>query len=72
MADQADVDAVNDAIIENAQQPARVKFGNREVEQHSLADQIEAANHVASQAATDSSVAHFGLRFTRLVPPGCG
>ncbi len=70
MPDQADVDAVEAAIVANAQQPARVKFGNREVEQHSLADQIDAANHVAATVA--SGTPGFGLRFTRLVPPGCG
>lgn len=72
MPDQADVDAINDAITENAQQPARVKFGNREVEQHSLADQIEAAEHIASQASAANGGAKVGLRFTRLVPPGGG
>lgn len=33
-------------------------------------EQIKAADYVAAQAATGSS--KFGLRFSKLVPPGCG
>ncbi len=73
MATQADVDAVDDAIVANAQQPARVKFGNREVEQHSIDDQIKAAQYAAAQeVAAAGPPGHFGLRFSQLVPPGCG
>lgn len=68
--DQADIDAINDALVENAQRPNRVRFGNREVQQPSLHDQIEAANYAAAQVA--AATPKFGLRFTTLVPPGCG
>jgi hypothetical protein len=70
MPTQAEIDALNDAIVDNAQQPNRVRFGNREVQQNSLADQIDAANHVAAQVASGTSKR--GLLISRLVPPGCG
>ncbi len=35
----------------------------------SIDEQIKAANYTAAQAASTRS---FGLRFTQLVPPGCG
>lgn len=38
----------------------------------SIDEQIKAANYVASQAAASSGGAKFGLRFSKLVPPGCG
>jgi hypothetical protein len=70
MPDQDDIDAINSAIVENAQRPNRTRFGQREVQQHSLGDQVKAAQHIAGSVASDT--AKFGLRFTRLVPPGCG
>lgn len=68
--DEDDLDAINAAIVENAQRPNRTRFGNREVQQPSLKDQIAAAQHAAGTVAATNG--HFGLRFTRLVPPGCG
>ncbi len=61
-------DEIQDAIIENAKGPKRVRGDEGEVEQHDLADQIAAAKHVAgTTAATNASR---GLRFTKLIPPG--
>jgi hypothetical protein len=65
-----DVDDINDAIAENATGPKSVTVDGNNVNQHSLADQIAARNAVAANTA--SSSAKFGLRFTKLVPPGCG
>lgn len=61
-----DQDAIEDAIEENLQQPKRVKFGSREVEQHSLKDQKALLDSVANDDAATTNA--FGLRFTRLIP----
>ena len=65
-----DADAIEDAIEANLAQPKRVKFGQREVEQHSIGDQLKALEAAAGQDA--ATVPGFGLRFTKLIPPSCG
>jgi hypothetical protein len=65
-----DVDDINDAIAENATGPKSVTVDGNNVNQHSIAEQIAARNDVASQSS--ASKGHRGLRFTKLVPPGCG
>lgn len=63
-----DADNVNASIAENAQGVKSSKSDEGEVEQHSLPDQIAAAQHLArASAAKTNSV---GIRFRRLVPPG--
>jgi hypothetical protein len=42
------------------------------VTQVSISDKIKAAQYQAAQEAAASAPGHFGLRFTQLVPPGCG
>lgn len=66
----ADADEITEALATNATGPKRVRVGQQEVEQHSIADQIEAANYTAAQGA--AAQPHFGLRFTKQVPGGCG
>jgi hypothetical protein len=61
---------ISDAIESAAAGPKKVKLGNQEVEQYGIDELVKAANHVAAQTA--ASQAHRGLRFTALVPPGCG
>jgi hypothetical protein len=56
------------SIRENAQQPAKTSVDSVNVEQHSLADQIEADRYLASKQATRSK--RLGLRFTKVIPPG--
>ena len=68
--DSDDVDTLNDALLANAQKPASATVDGNSVSQNSLRDQIAMAHHVAGQVA--ASKAHRGLRFTTLVPPGCG
>jgi hypothetical protein len=63
-----DQDAIETAIEANVDQPRRVRYGSREVEQHSLKEQADLLDRVTP--ATDQP--HFGLRFTKLVSPGCG
>lgn len=66
----SDASDINDALVENAQGPRRSKSDAFEMEQHSLKDQIEAAQFAASQSAAGTNL--FGLRNVKLVPPGCG
>lgn len=61
---------VKDAIDLNARGPKRVQVANQSVEQHSIDDQIKAANFAAGVNAAKKP--HFGLRMTQLVPPGAG
>ena len=65
-----DTDDITTAIAENATGPKSVSVDGSNVQQHSIAEQIAARNDVASQSS--ASKAHRGIRFTRLVPPGCG
>lgn len=67
MPDQDDVDAVNDAIVENSARPNRTRFGNREVQQNSLRDQVEAAKHLAANVQAQSAGR---LIFNKISPPG--
>jgi len=61
-------DDVKDAIEKNAQGPNSAKGDVGQVEQHSLADQIEADHYLASRRA--QSKPHKALRFAKLSPPG--
>ena len=55
-------------IAQNVQSPAKASGDAGSVEQHKLADQIEAARFLASQDAAKKPSR--GLRFNKLVPPG--
>ena len=61
-------DDLKDKIRENAQGPAKVASDAGSVEQHNLADQIEADKYLASKEAAKTKSR--GLRFNKLVPPG--
>lgn len=61
-------DDLEQSIRENAQQPAKTSVDSVNVEQHSLADQIEADRYLASKQASRSK--RLGLRFTKVIPPG--
>ena len=61
-------DDLEQSIRENAQQPAKTSVDSVNVEQHALADQIEADRYLASKQATRSK--RLGLRFTKIIPPG--
>lgn len=66
-----DIDDINNRIAQTASDGiSKVVVRDDEVTVLSIDDQIKAANHVAAQSA--ASKAHRGLRFTKLVPPGCG
>jgi hypothetical protein len=59
---------IENAIKENAAGPKRAQGDSGSVEQHSLADQIEADRYLASKEAVKNPTK--GVRFTKLVPPG--
>ena len=61
---------VDEAIEQNALGPKRVQVGNQSVEQHSIADQILARDAEANETAKSRS--DFGIRFTKIIPPGGG
>ncbi len=61
-------DDLQDTIRQNAQGPAKVTGDAGSVEQHSLAEQIDADKYLASKEAAKSK--RRGLRFNKLVPPG--
>jgi hypothetical protein len=61
-------DDLNETIRKNAEGPAKVAGDAGSVEQHKLADQIEADKYLASKAAVQSK--RRGLQFNKLVPPG--
>ena len=63
MAEQLD-----QTIRDNAQGPAKASGDSGSMEQHKLADQIEADRYLNSKDAAKSKTR--GLRFTKLVPPG--
>ncbi len=68
--DEDDLDAVQDAILANALGPASASVDGNSASQHSVGDQLKLAGYIAGQVAADQP--HRGLRFTNLVPPGCG
>jgi hypothetical protein len=61
-------DELESTIRQNAQGPAKVAGDAGSVEQHKLAEQIEADRYLASKEAAKDKKR--GLRFSKLVPPG--
>ncbi|GJQ29706.1 MAG: hypothetical protein HBSAPP03_15900 [Phycisphaerae bacterium] len=56
------------AIRDNAAQPAKASVDGQSVEQHPLKDQIEADRYLASKDAARKP--GLGVKFAKLVPPG--
>jgi hypothetical protein len=67
---QAELDAINADIAASALKPQSATVDGNSVNQLSISDKIKAAQYAASQVATGNG--NFGLRFVKLVPPGCG
>ncbi len=61
-------DELDDTIRQNAQGPAKAASDAGSVEQHPLADQIEADRYLASKKAAQDKKR--GLKLNKLVPPG--
>jgi hypothetical protein len=66
----ADPNDLSDAIRDAANAPRRTKVKSTEVEERDIADLIAAERHLANKAAANRN--HQGLRFTKIIPPGCG
>lgn len=59
------------ALLENAKESVQtVSVDNLTVTAKSVKEQIAALEHFREETAATQP--HFGLRFTRLRPPGCG
>jgi hypothetical protein len=56
------------ALRDNASQPAKASVDGQSVEQHPLKDQIEADRYLASKDAAKKP--GIGIKFAKLVPPG--
>lgn len=69
MPDDEDLDALENAIIENAQGPAKASDDTGSMEQHSLSEQIEADKYMRARQATRSGRG-LGIKLTKLIPPG--
>ena len=66
----AQPETIEEAIEQNALGPASVTVGGQTVVQKDVEQQIKADEYLAAkQAATKP---HFGLRFTKIIPPGAG
>lgn len=66
----AQPETIEDAIEQNALGPASVTVAGQTVVQKDIEQQIKADEYLAAkQAATKP---HFGLRFTKIIPPGAG
>ncbi|OQA04265.1 MAG: hypothetical protein BWY69_00049 [Planctomycetes bacterium ADurb.Bin401] len=61
-------DDLNNSILENSQQPAKVSSDGLSVEQHPLADQIAADKYLASKTAIQKK--GLGIKFSKLSPSG--
>jgi hypothetical protein len=70
MATQAEIDAVEDALVANAAGPASVSVSGQQVTAKTSDDTIKAANYLSAQKGMSQN--YFGLRFKQLVPPGGG
>lgn len=62
-----DVDEIIDDLMAG---PKSATVDGRSATAQSVDDALKVRNDRASQGA--AAQGHFGLRFTRLVPPGCG
>lgn len=58
---------IENAIRENAAGPAKASGDSGSVEQHSLADQIEADRYLASKQAAKKGL---GVKMAKVSPPG--
>jgi hypothetical protein len=66
----AQPETIADAIEQTAKGPKRVQVSNQSVEQQSIDEQIQADQYLAAKQA--AAKPHFGLRFTKIIPPGAG
>lgn len=63
-------DDLEETINTVAQEPAKANIDGQLVEQHPIADLIEADKHLAAKRAASRNA--FGLSFRQFEPGGCG
>ena len=56
------------AVRDNASQPAKASVDGQSVEQHPLKDQLEVVRFLASKDAAKKP--GLGIKFAKIVPPG--
>jgi hypothetical protein len=61
-------DSLDEKIKKNAEGPAKASGDSGSIQQHPLADQIEADRYLSAKKAMKSK--RLGLRITKLIPPG--
>ena len=66
----AQPESIEEAIEQTAKGPKRVQVANQSVEQQSIDEQIKADEYLAAKQA--AAKPHFGVRFTKIIPPGAG
>ena len=66
----AQPETIEDAIEQNALGPASVTVAGQTVVQKDIDQQIKADQYLAAKIA--AARPRFGLRFTKIVPPGAG
>jgi hypothetical protein len=68
MPDPSPTSDLEQAIRENASQPAKASVDGQSVEQQPLKDQLEAVRFFASKDAARKP--GLGIKFAKIVPPG--
>ena len=63
-------DAIAVSKLDALQNPLREQSGTRVIQERSVDEILKMEGAVAADIAATQP--HFGLRFTKLVPPGCG
>ena len=63
-------DDLSQSIRDAANAPKKTQVKSTTVEEHPIGDLIAADRHLANKAAASRN--HLGLRFTKIIPPGCG
>ena len=66
----AQPETIEEAIEQNALGPASVTVAGQTVVQKDIEQQIKADEYLAAKQA--AAKPHFGLRFTKIIPPGAG
>lgn len=66
----AQPETIEDAIEQNALGPASVTVGGQTVVQKDIDQQIKADEYLAAKRA--AAKPQFGLRFSKIIPPGAG
>ncbi len=69
---EAEIEALNAEAEDFLAAPQSATVDGRSATNRSVDDFIKMKNFEAAQSASAPGKGQFGLRFTKLVPPGCG